>query len=116
MWYFASFLIVRIKAVKIYLHVKSQNLRPAKYMYKRLRIQQEVHCGVCLCFKETEMLLEENKQLREARTCRVCMDLEVNVVFLPCGHLVCCDNCAPALRNCAVCRSIIRGTVKVFLT
>lgn len=65
---------------------------------------------------ETVMLLEENRQLRDARTCRVCMDLEVNVVFLPCGHLVSCDSCAPALRNCAVCRSLIRGTVKVFLT
>jgi len=60
-------------------------------------------------------LMEENRRLREARTCEVCMDSEVNTVFLPCGHLVCCDTCSPALRNCAVCRALIRGTVKVFL-
>jgi len=59
--------------------------------------------------------LEENRRLREARMCKVCMDNEVNTVFLPCGHLVCCDTCSPALRNCAVCRAVIRGTVKVFL-
>jgi len=59
--------------------------------------------------------LEENKRLREVRTCKVCMDSEVNTVFLPCGHLVCCDTCSPALRNCAVCRALIRGTVRVFL-
>ena len=49
---------------------------------------------------------------RESRTCKVCMDSEVNTVFLPCGHLVCCDTCSPALRNCAVCRALICGTVK----
>jgi hypothetical protein len=60
--------------------------------------------------------LEENRQLREARTCKVCMDRDVDTVFLPCGHLVCCSNCSPALRNCAICRALIRGTVKVFLS
>jgi len=64
---------------------------------------------------EAQQLLEENRQLHEVRTCKVCMDKEVNIVFLPCGHLVCCDNCAPVLRTCAVCRSLIRGTVKIFL-
>jgi len=64
---------------------------------------------------ECEAELEENRRLREARTCKVCMDREANTVFLPCGHLVCCDTCSPSLRNCAVCRALIRGTVKVFL-
>lgn len=60
-------------------------------------------------------LLEENQLLKEARTCKVCMDKEVNIVFLPCGHLVCCQDCAPELRICAICRALIRGTVKTFL-
>jgi len=72
--------------------------------------------SVCLCVcVETSALLDENRQLRDARTCRVCMDACVSVVFLPCGHLVCCERCTPALRNCAVCRALIRGTVRVFL-
>lgn len=39
---------------------------------------------------ETEKSLsleEENRQLRDARLCKVCMDGDVAVVFLPCGHL-----------------------------
>lgn len=32
-------------------------------------------------------LEEENRQLKEARLCKVCMDDDVGVVFLPCGHL-----------------------------
>lgn len=65
---------------------------------------------------ERNTLLEENRTLKDQRTCKVCMDGEVNIVFLPCGHLVCCVNCAPALRNCAVCRSLIRGTVRTYLS
>jgi hypothetical protein len=61
-------------------------------------------------------VLEENRQLKDARTCKVCMAKEVDTVFLPCGHLVCCSSCSPALRNCAICRALIRGTVKIFLS
>jgi len=49
-------------------------------------------------------------------TCKICMDLQVNTTFLPCGHLVCCDKCAPKIRNCPICRTFIRGSVKVFFS
>jgi len=65
---------------------------------------------------EKQMLMEENRRLHDAKTCKVCMDRDVNTVFLPCGHLVSCDQCAPKLRNCPVCRTYIRGTVKTFLS
>jgi len=57
--------------------------------------------------------MEEYRRLVEAKTCKVCKDKEVNTVFLPCGHLVCCDDCSPKLRNCAICRTYIRGTIKM---
>ncbi|XP_013402166.1 uncharacterized protein LOC106167829, partial [Lingula anatina] len=66
--------------------------------------------------KETKSLIEENKRLKEERTCKICMDEEVSVVFLPCGHLVACVQCAPALRNCAICRAAIKGTVRSILS
>jgi len=58
----------------------------------------------------------ENARLKEQRTCKVCMDAEVGVVFLPCGHLICCVNCAPSLKDCAVCRTKIQGTVRTFMS
>jgi len=64
---------------------------------------------------ETTELEEENRKLKEARTCRVCMDHEINTVFLPCGHLSCCEMCSKSLSHCPICRNIIRGTVKTFL-
>jgi len=61
-------------------------------------------------------LQTENARLKEQRTCKICMDVEVGVVFLPCGHLCCCVNCAPALKDCPVCRTKIQGTVRTFLS
>ncbi|XP_034949209.1 baculoviral IAP repeat-containing protein 7 [Chelonus insularis] len=60
-------------------------------------------------------LEEENRRLKEARLCKICMDREVSVVFLPCGHLATCVHCAPSLRDCPMCRQEIRATVRTFL-
>lgn len=61
-------------------------------------------------------LEEENRLLREARLCKICMDAEVGIVFLPCGHLTTCVNCAPNLEDCPLCRSAIKATVRTFLS
>lgn len=61
-------------------------------------------------------LEEEVRRLKEARLCKICMDEEVGVVFLPCGHLVTCVNCAPSLNDCPVCRQLIKATVRTFLS
>lgn len=68
---------------------------------------------------KTEKVLtleEENRLLREARLCKICMDNEVGIVFLPCGHLATCVNCASNLQDCPVCRSAIKATVRTFLS
>ncbi|KAL0830585.1 hypothetical protein ABMA28_002733 [Loxostege sticticalis] len=60
-------------------------------------------------------LEEENRQLKEARLCKVCMDSEVSVVFLPCGHLVSCARCGAALSACPLCRCAVRALVRAYL-
>jgi len=62
---------------------------------------------------DEESLLEENRRLREARTCKVCMDREVNTVFVPCGHLVCCSYCALIQLLCPVCEKCIVENIRV---
>ncbi|XP_021501550.1 baculoviral IAP repeat-containing protein 2 isoform X4 [Meriones unguiculatus] len=61
-------------------------------------------------------LEEQLRRLQEERTCKVCMDREVSIVFIPCGHLVVCQECAPSLRKCPICRGTIKGTVRTFLS
>uniref|UniRef100_V9KD44 RING-type E3 ubiquitin transferase n=1 Tax=Callorhinchus milii TaxID=7868 RepID=V9KD44_CALMI len=59
---------------------------------------------------------EQLRRLQEERTCKVCMDKEVFVVFIMCGHLVVCTDCAPSLRKCPICRGTIKGTVRTFMS
>ncbi|XP_071781057.1 baculoviral IAP repeat-containing protein 7 [Centroberyx gerrardi] len=56
------------------------------------------------------------RQLQEERTCKVCMDKLVSIVFIPCGHLVVCSDCAASLRHCPICRAVIRGSVRAFMS
>lgn len=65
---------------------------------------------------ESSDLALENLRLKDQRLCKVCLDAEVGVVFLPCGHLVACPACASALSDCPVCRASIRGTVRTFFS
>ncbi|KAK3098144.1 hypothetical protein FSP39_016596 [Pinctada imbricata] len=56
---------------------------------------------------------EEIRTLKERKLCKVCCEEDVSIVFLPCAHLVCCAQCAPAIQKCAVCRKLVKGTVRV---
>lgn len=58
---------------------------------------------------------EQLQRLREERTCKVCLDRTVCVVFVPCGHLVCAE-CAPYLQQCPICRAPVRSCVRTFLS
>ncbi|XP_022903791.1 death-associated inhibitor of apoptosis 2 [Onthophagus taurus] len=65
---------------------------------------------------EQMSLEEENRQLKEARMCKICMDAEVGIVLLPCGHLTSCVQCAPNLKDCPLCRAPIKATVRTFFS
>lgn len=45
--------------------------------------------------------------------CVVCMEIESEIVFLPCGHLCCCNNCQITLIECPICRGKLERRVKV---
>ncbi|CAG4929921.1 unnamed protein product [Colias eurytheme] len=64
--------------------------------------------------KKELTLEEENRQLKEARLCKVCMDSEVSMVFLPCGHLVSCAECSAALAACPLCRAAVKALVRAY--
>ncbi|XP_048769386.1 baculoviral IAP repeat-containing protein 2-like [Ostrea edulis] len=63
--------------------------------------------------EDVEKLKETNENLRERTICKMCCTGKVSIVFLPCGHLVSCGQCSPALRKCPMCRQDIKGTVRV---
>lgn len=60
----------------------------------------------------------ENDRLKLQKTCRVCFSAEVEVLLLPCRHLVCCEKCEPAVNNCPLptCKKRILAHARVYLT
>ncbi|KAL3883105.1 hypothetical protein ACJMK2_029398 [Sinanodonta woodiana] len=64
---------------------------------------------------DAKTLKEENQRLIDMTLCKVCMDKSSCIVFLPCGHMVCCASCSPAMRKCPICRVLVRATVKAFM-
>ncbi|KAK3603525.1 hypothetical protein CHS0354_027941 [Potamilus streckersoni] len=66
--------------------------------------------------EELESILEQNQELKDQATCKICMDREACMVFLPCCHMMACLQCASSLRKCPVCRQLIKGTVRAYIS
>ncbi|KAM5145353.1 E3 ubiquitin-protein ligase XIAP isoform 2-T2 [Mantella aurantiaca] len=66
--------------------------------------------------RDIENSIEEKlRKLEEEKVCKVCMDKAVSVVFIPCGHLVVCTDCAEVLDKCPICCTIIQRRQKIFM-
>ncbi|KAK2888624.1 E3 ubiquitin-protein ligase LRSAM1 isoform X1 [Channa argus] len=46
--------------------------------------------------------------------CVVCMETGAQVIFLPCGHVCCCQVCSSALQSCPLCRSKISQHIHLY--
>ncbi|NXT88471.1 LRSM1 ligase, partial [Anhinga rufa] len=46
--------------------------------------------------------------------CIVCMEQETQMVFLPCGHVCCCQTCCERLHTCPLCRKDITQRARIF--
>ncbi|XP_025097688.1 baculoviral IAP repeat-containing protein 7-like [Pomacea canaliculata] len=64
---------------------------------------------------DVQQLMEENESLKDKQLCKICMERDVEVIFYPCRHLVCCATCGAAVTTCPVCRHQIESVDKVFL-
>ncbi|KAK3603523.1 hypothetical protein CHS0354_027938 [Potamilus streckersoni] len=69
-----------------------------------------------LSSKEMESMLEQNQELKDQMTCKICMENEACIVFLPCCHMMACPQCALALIKCPICRKLVRGTVRAYIS
>ena len=63
----------------------------------------------------TEEILEENRKLKEDRLCKICLDKDKQIIFVPCGHYVACLDCGLGFEKCPVCRAKIVSIVKTFM-
>nr|XP_050848490.1 E3 ubiquitin-protein ligase MIB1 isoform X2 [Vespula vulgaris] len=45
--------------------------------------------------------------------CLVCTDGKREMLFSPCGHVACCNVCAPRVKKCLICRENILSKLKI---
>ncbi|KAH9510063.1 Baculoviral IAP repeat-containing protein 7-A [Bulinus truncatus] len=99
---------------KLLLRIKEE--RPEQVQIPEHLVQQIESLGSDRDSEKINSLKENNNILRQQTVCKICMDKEVEIVFLPCGHLVSCAECASAMKDCPVCRKHVKGTVRAFIS
>ena len=60
-------------------------------------------------------LKSENERLKSSIICRNCKVHQVETLYLPCCHIVCCESCADAAHFCVLCEERILGTVRIYM-
>ena len=53
--------------------------------------------------------------LKIEKNCKVCMNADVAMTCVPCGHLSCCLKCGPLVGRCPICRAGITSMLKTFM-
>ncbi|XP_043575813.1 E3 ubiquitin-protein ligase LRSAM1 isoform X2 [Chiloscyllium plagiosum] len=48
--------------------------------------------------------------------CVVCLEQESQMIFLPCGHVCCCQTCGTELSTCPLCRKDIEQKIRIYRT
>lgn len=62
-----------------------------------------------------QRLKTENEKFKSSVICRNCNLNNVQILTLPCSHIVCCEKCADRLDNCPLCDDRILGTVRIYM-
>ncbi|XP_022908805.1 E3 ubiquitin-protein ligase LRSAM1-like isoform X2 [Onthophagus taurus] len=44
--------------------------------------------------------------------CVICLHLACQIIFVPCGHFCCCNNCSLSVSDCPLCRSTIKHKIR----
>lgn len=53
--------------------------------------------------------------IQEKDLCKICYSNIIEVLVVPCGHLVFCLQCSPSLDKCPLCRQVIWNKVRAYL-
>lgn len=58
---------------------------------------------------------DNNDMYDDKYSCSICMDNDINAVFIPCGHIASCYSCGQGFKNCPICRVDISGVYQIYL-
>ncbi|XP_068442335.1 E3 ubiquitin-protein ligase XIAP [Clinocottus analis] len=59
--------------------------------------------------------LEKLRELQREKQCKICMDRDISIVFIPCRHLATCKKCSDSLVKCPICCLAITQKIQTFI-
>lgn len=65
--------------------------------------------------RQDEDPLEKLRKLQREKQCKICMDRDICIVFIPCGHLVTCKECSGSLIKCPICCGAISQKIMTYI-
>jgi hypothetical protein len=65
--------------------------------------------------KKNQRKKKRLEQLKETLLCIVCKDSKREILFTPCNHICCCEDCGQKIINqCVYCKAVIQSKIKVY--
>ena len=65
--------------------------------------------------KKNQQKKKRLEQLKETLLCIVCKDSKREILFTPCNHICCCEDCGQKIINhCVYCKAVIQSKIKVY--
>lgn len=101
-----------LRAINYYVGSKSQQSFDPPQKEKELSAPVKTSSEEQLCTGVVSSTEVESSTMQTE--CVICMDEKCEVVFIPCGHMCCCQECAnKELDSCPMCRGTIERKIKV---
>ncbi|KAF7675952.1 Baculoviral IAP repeat-containing protein 3 [Astathelohania contejeani] len=63
-----------------------------------------------------EQIIKTLEKIKTEKTCKICMNAGLEIVFLPCTHMISCSSCISSLKYCPICRSDIIYIIKPIIS
>ena len=80
---------------------------------RSLKVSQQFYNAMV---EKYEKLKKKLETINESRLCKICLEEDSCMVFIPCGHVMSCENCSFSCKNCAICRKPIRSKFKTYFS
>lgn len=69
-------------------------------------------------FHDTNKKSDDEEVKKDLKLCKICYANDVNIVFLPCGHIIACAKCTSSLEKpkCPACCQLFDSVVKIYFS
>ena len=90
-------------------------IKGVEYVERVLKSKLEMlNCFDVTCGKKEQTITQIHDK-DENFICKICYNRNKNTVFMPCGHIFACMQCALSIVKCPYCKSTISKIMKIYL-